>query len=334
RFICGSLVGPSRLRLSPFLVRRLSSIPDNGRSIVHLHGLWTYVSYAAGALRERWRCPLVLSPHGTIEPYALSISPWKKGLASALYERGNLMTASCMWALSAQEEASIRAYGYGGQVSVIPNGVNPAIACTDAEIAEFRTRHQVPSKSRVVLFLSRIAPKKNLPLLLKTFAKNVKLRPEWVLLIAGSDEGGHLNEVQALIRELRIDKSVRVIGQVNGIEKACAFASSSLFVLPSHSEGLPIAVLEAMEYAKPVVVTDGWTLPVTSAARFGWRVPADESAFGAALLEAMGTSEDDLANLGRAARAIVHENFSWDSIAQQAISLYSSLLADGQGQSA
>jgi glycosyltransferase involved in cell wall biosynthesis len=240
-----------------------------------------------------------------------------------------LMTASCLLALSEQEKASIKAYGYTGRVAVIPNGVNRASECSAEEIAEFRRKYYVATGSKVMLFLSRIARKKNLPLLLKAFARNVKAQPEWVLIIAGSDERGHLQEVLALIRDLQIEKSVRLIGPVSGREKACAFTSASVFVLPSHSEGLPIAVLEAMEYGKPVVATDGWTLPVTTSVRYGWRVPADEGPFEAALLEVMTTSDDTLANMGSSAKSIVREHFDWDAVAKQACSLYVSLLSDG-----
>jgi poly(glycerol-phosphate) alpha-glucosyltransferase len=330
RFVPGSSIGYPPLRIAPFMVRRLLNVPNNGRVIVHLHGMWTYVSYVAGTLTRRWQCPLVLSPHGELEPYALTISSRKKALASLLYGRRNLTEASCLWALSEQEKASIRAYGFPGRVAVIPNGVNRAVPCSGEEVSEFRSRHDVAAGSRVLLFLSRIARKKNLPLLLKAFAKNVKTRPEWILLIAGGDERGHIHEVQALIRDLGIEKSVRMIGPVFQREKACAFTSASVFVLPSHSEGLPIAVLEAMEYGKPVLLTDGWTLPVTTCAKFGWRVSTDERAFDTALLEAMNSPEDTLAAMGRSARSIVREQFDWDSIAQQACSLYESLLVGGQ----
>jgi glycosyltransferase involved in cell wall biosynthesis len=326
RFICGSPVGPSRFRFSPLLVRQLLKIQSHGREIVHSHGLWTYTSYIAGVLRTQWKCPLVVSPHGSLEPFALKISPRKKALALRFYERHNIMTASCLWSLSEQEKASIQTYGYTGPVAIIPNGVNRAVECSTEEIADFRARHNIAPGSRVLLFLSRIARKKNLPLLLRTFARNVSTRPEWVLLIAGSDEGGHIHEVQALIRALAIEKSVRLVGQVSGKEKACAIASASLFVLPSYSEGLPIAVLEAMEYGKPVLVTDGWTFPVTTSARLGWRVSTNEREFSAALLEAMNTSDKGLAELGRTARSFVRENFNWDAIAEQACSLYASLL--------
>jgi poly(glycerol-phosphate) alpha-glucosyltransferase len=239
------------------------------------------------------------------------------------------MTASCLWALSQQEKSSINAYGYAGRVAVIPNGVNRASPCGAAEIADFRRRNNVAPGFKVMLFLSRIARKKNLPLLLKAFARNVKTQSEWVLIIAGSDERGHLQEVLALIRDLQIEKSVRLIGPVSGREKVCAFASASVFVLPSHSEGLPIAVLEAMEYGKPIVATDGWTLPVTTSVRYGWRVPAEEGPFEAALLEVMTTSDDTLADMGSSAKSIVRDHFDWDAVAKQACSLYLSLLSDG-----
>lgn len=327
RFIPGAPMGHRRLRIDPSLIGRLLNLPQRRATVVHAHGMWTYVSYAAGVVSRRWRCPLVLSPHGELEPFALTISRRKKRLASMLYARRNLKQAACVWALSEQEKASIRAYGFAGQVSVIPNGVNRAVECNAEEVAGFRARHHIPPRSRVLLFLSRIARKKNLPLLLKAFANNIKKRPEWILLIAGKDERGHLEEVRTMIHDLQIQPSVRLIGPVAGKEKACAFTSASIFVLPSLSEGLPIAVLEAMEYSKPVLLTDGWTLPVATSAKFGWRAPTDQRAFETMLFEAMSSSADTLADMGLAARSLVREHFDWDSIAQQACSLYASLLS-------
>jgi glycosyltransferase involved in cell wall biosynthesis len=269
----------------------------------------------------------VITPHGELEPYALAISPRKKALASFIYAGRNLKAASCLWALSEQEKTSIRNYGYTGRVAVIPNGVSHALLCTEEEIEKFRTAHAVAPNQRIILFLSRIAPKKNLPLLLRTFARVAKLQPEWILLIAGSDEKGHIHEIKALINDLGIQRSALLIGPVYKKEKACAFSSASIFTLPSHSEGLPIAVLEAMEYENPILVTNGWSLPVKSSAEFGWRVPAEECAFESALLEAMSTPDSRLTEMGQNGRSIVREQLNWDNIAQEACSLYASLLA-------
>ena len=328
RLIRSSLIIHPRLRFSPFLLNRLIEVTRGRKVILHSHGSWTYMAYLAGRLRRRLQCPQVFMPHGELEPFALEISPRKKAIASRLFASRNLHEASCVWALSEQEQTSIRNSGYAGRVAVIPNGVNTALSCSEAEISHFRAKHNLARTSRVMLFLSRIAPKKNLPMLLKAFAAAAKLRSDWKLLIAGGDEKGHIHEVRQLIRDLRIDDSVTLIGEVYGQEKACAFSTASVFVLPSYSEGLPIAVLEAMEYGKPVLITDGWTLPVKTTAKYGWRVPVGQESIEQALREAMSTPDDKLAEMGQAARSIVREHFTWDSVAKQACSLYASLLDD------
>jgi glycosyltransferase involved in cell wall biosynthesis len=320
RLVRGSLIGPSRLRVAPLMVQQLLNITKDARAIVHVHGMWTFMSYAAGVLRRRLRCPLVLSPHGEMAPFALKISPWKKALASKLYARRNITEASCLCALSEQEKDSIRASGFTGRVEIIASGV--------------RTRHSVAPGARILLFLSRIARIKNLPLLLRAFARNVATQPGWILLIAGSDECGHIHEVRTLVSELGIEKSVRIIGQVRGREKARTFTSASVFVLPSYSEGLPIVALEAMEYGKPLLLTDVWELPVMTNANFSWRVPVDDRAFENALHDVMNTPEELLNVMGRDARSVVRQHFGWNAAATKACSLYSSLLAgDREGRS-
>jgi glycosyltransferase involved in cell wall biosynthesis len=333
RLIRASLIIHPRFRFSPFLLNRLLKITKGQKVILHSHGTWTYMSYLAGRLRRRLQCPQVFMPHGELEPYALGVSHWKKAIVSMLFARRNLDDVSCVCALSEQEQTSIRNFGYTGRVAVIPYGMNSASPCTEAEVSDFRAKHNVAPGARVMLFLSRIAPKKNLPMLLNAFAAVVKLRPEWKLLIAGGDEKGHIHEVRRLIKDLQIDDSVNLIGPAYGHDKACALTSASLFVLPSHSEGLPIAVLEAMEYGKPVLITDGWTLPVKTSAKFGWRVPVDQKSIELALREAMSTPDVTLDQMGQAARFIVREHFAWDSVAKQACSLYASLLDDSRNGS-
>ena len=326
KLVRASLIVHQRFRFSPFLLSRLLEITKGRKVILHSHGTWTYMAYLAGRLRRKLQCPQVFMPHGELEPYALGISRKKKAIASLLFARRNLREVSCVCALSEQEQTSIRNLGYAGRVEVIPYGMNSTSSRSEAEVSDFRARHNVAPGLRVMLFLSRIAPKKNLPMLLNAFATVSKLRPGWKLLIAGGDERGHIHEVRQLIKDLRIDDSVSLIGPVYGQEKACALTSASVFVLPSHSEGLPIAVLEAMEYGKPVLITDGWTLPVKTNASYGWRVPVDQKAFENALLDAMSTSDDKLSAMGQAARSTVREHFNWDAVAKQACSLYASLL--------
>jgi glycosyltransferase involved in cell wall biosynthesis len=331
RWIGAKLTFHSRIRFSSSLFRRLINFSSNRRLIIHMHGMWPYSSYVGGLLAKRMRCPLVISPHGELESYALSISHWKKSLAFQTYAHKNFLQASCFWALSNQEKNSIEAAGYRGRIVVIPNGVAPARDCSNVEIADFLASHGVSHESRILLYLSRIARLKNLPLLLRTFARAVKQHSKWILIIAGEDEAGHIHEIRKLIDDLNIGKSIRLVGGIFGKDKSCAFHSSSAFVLPSYSEGLPIAVLEAMEYGKPVLITDGWTLPVSTTEKFGWITSVNETAFEAALHAMMRSSEEELKSLGSAGQRIVREHFNWNIVAQQACAAYSSLLESRAG---
>jgi len=261
-----------------------------------------------------------------LAPWALKLSPRKKAVASLLFENKNFSTASCLWALSDQEKQSIREYGLSGRVEVIENGVNRATRRSEQEIATFRRKHEIADGRRILLFLSRITPGKGLPLLLRSFAENLRTVAGWTLVIAGSDEGNHIEEVRQLIDSLDLGPSVRLIGPVFGDNKALAFSAASLFVLPSYGEGLPIAVLEAMEYGLPVVLTDTWVLPCPVDKQFGWQVAAEQSAIQKALLEAMTAPRSRLDELGANAQSIVRQNFTWDAVAQKACGLYESLL--------
>jgi glycosyltransferase involved in cell wall biosynthesis len=325
--ICEKSWGHPRFAYAPALGRKMRKIVECNRAVIQTHGLWTYTSWLAGAISRESKSPMVIMPHGELDSGALAFSPVKKNIANLLFARRNIGDCSCMWALTTHEQEAIRRYGYSGRLAVIPNGMSAASEVPQQAIAEFRQKHKIGNR-RILLFLSRIARKKNLPLLIESFAVAVKTHPDWVLVIAGGDECNHLAEVTQMVRDFDICRAVRFIGPVFGRDKATAFASSSIFVLPSQSEGLPIVALEAMEYGKPLLITDAWDLPAPDSERFCWRLKPDPASFHTGLLKAMSAPEPLLAHMGRAGQVIVRKHFNWDSVAKQAIDLYASL--DGQ----
>jgi glycosyltransferase involved in cell wall biosynthesis len=130
-------------------------------------------------------------------------------------------------------------------VHVIPNAV-PALPGGRA-----------PLKAPMVLAVGRLRPVKGFDRLIRAFAAVASQHPEWRLRICGS--GGERRHLRALITELGLESHARLAGRVAHVERELERAS--IFVLSSHAEGLPLALLEAMSKGLPVVSFDCPTGP-------------------------------------------------------------------------
>jgi poly(glycerol-phosphate) alpha-glucosyltransferase len=183
----------------------------------------------------------------------------------------------------------------------------------------------------VLLYLGRLHPKKGLPNLLRAWADvfGASLPAPWVLAVAGWDEGGHEAELQRLCGELRLRSadmrtagaaqlgagSVLFLGpQFNAAKVAC-YAACDAFVLPSFSEGLPMAVLEAWAYGKPVLMTPECNLPEGFAANAAIRIATDRDSIAGGLRELFGASPAALGAFATNGRDLVSRKFAWPQIA-------------------
>ena len=126
-----------------------------------------------------------------------------------IFENSHLRGAACLRALCESEMQSIRAYGLRNPVCVIPNGVDLPDNNTDTPPL---WASRIETGRHVLLYLGRIHPKKGLPDLLRawqhTQREGIDAAKNWDLVIAGWDQSGHLNELEQLAHELRIDSRV------------------------------------------------------------------------------------------------------------------------------
>ena len=132
--------------------------------------------------------------------------------------------------------------------------------------------------------------------------------------IAG--EGGERAELEALIQELDLDPCVKLVGWKDDV--AGFLATGDLFAFPSHQEGFPLTLLEAMAVGLPVVATeiDG-PVEILKDGINGRLVPDDDPD---RLGEALGEMISDRAaarRLGAAARALVLKDYSPDALARR-----------------
>lgn len=318
--------GPRFLGYSPALERALLGPGGEEVQLLHQHGIWTAVSRAANAWRRRSGGPTVIAPHGSLEAWAVRRSAWKKRLALLGYEAENMRDAACFHATAQPEAEGFRAYGIRNPIALIPNGLSESWIESRGDARRFRNAYGVPAESRILLYMGRVTPVKNLEMVIGALAARRSLLDGWILLIAGSDEFGYKAILDAVIAEHDLARSVKFIGFVPAEHKRDAFAAASVFVLPSRREASPITVLEALGAGVPVLTTRGTPWAELETHQCGWWCEVSEAAIGRALEEAMTTTESDLAKFGEGGRNLVRSRYTWDAAAARCRDLYEWLL--------
>lgn len=298
------------LKTSPAMRRRLMRADMD---LMHVHGIWLDSQWAAMSRQKRDGTPVIVSPRGMLDPWAVQHASWKKRLVEKLFARKALERATCIHALCRSEAEAVRAYGLTNPVALIPNGV--ALPRLDGPGRE----GQPPDRWKKLLFLGRIHPKKGLQELLSAWAG---LHPSWELLIAGWDDGGYEAGLKALAAELNLGESVRFVGPAYGAEKERLLRDADAFILPSFSEGLPMSVLEAWSYGLPAVMTGFCNLPEGFEAGAAIRVAPEPESIRDGLRRLMAMDDAALAGMGGCGRRLVEESFSWDGIAERMARVY------------
>ena len=299
--------------------------------ILHQHMLWLRHGKSAFKLKKKCGAPLIIAPHGALDPWALKKSRLKKLFAWHIYENKRLNFADCLHATSIFEINYFRKLNLKQPIAHIPNGLNLKyfnVPSLNAKINFYQKYPELKHK-RCILFLSRIAPQKGLDIFLEAFAAFVsqKEMQNWHFIIVGNDDFGLLkNKLIYQISELGIQEKITILSPKYGDEKKELFAISEVFTLPSLGEGFPMVTLEALASGLPVLTTTAspWmSLPEKYA---GWwvRPKVDE------ILESLNTigqkDSSELQLMGLNAREIVKKDFSIEEITRKIDLMYRWLL--------
>lgn len=315
-------LGPPKLGYSPNLPHAIESTsPD----IVHQHGLWQLFSRDINAWRRRTGSATIISPHGMLDSWALRNGGWKKRIAKEVYEWKNLSEASCLHALNENELNAIRAYGIRCPVAVIPNGIDLP------DQPESGISVSVTRSKKTLLFIGRIHPKKGLAELLRAFKRLKEIEPSvaecWQIKIVGWDEGGHSSDLEVFAKQEGLEGSVIFAGPSYGDAKDAHFRDADAFILPSFSEGLPMAVLEAAAYRLPILMTESCNLAEFFALKAAYKISSDPNTLARELCATL--TSNDLNARADAAYALVKQKFTWKEIAQDFAGVYRWLVAGG-----
>lgn len=319
------VLGPKAFGWQPALTRALD---EERPDLLHLNGLWMYPSIAATAWCNRTGIPRIISPHGMLDPWAVANSGFKKRLALIAYEARNLKGAAVLHALNKAERNAFREFGLTNPIAILPNGIDPAISLGDYGPPPWA--EGVPDGSRVLLFLGRLHPKKGLLTLIEALALVPRARmQDWHVVIAGWDQIGHRAELEKLSLERSLSHKVHFTGALFGRAKLAALAAADAFVLPSHSEGLPMSVLEAWAFGLPVLMTDACNLPEGFERGAALRISVDPVELADQLTSFTFFSGPDLLAMGEAGRSLVRESFSWSQLASRFLTISTWALGGG-----
>jgi glycosyltransferase involved in cell wall biosynthesis len=302
------------------LRRFLALLSAHRRVLVHVHcasraSFWRKAVFMA--IAHAARCPVILHLHGGgfARFYEEECGPLGRWLVRRLLAR-----AACVIALSERWRSWLARLGATTNLVCLPNPVELPSA-----VAPRGPRN-------VVLFLGRIEPAKGIHELLDAFAGLRAGMPDALLVCAGE---GDIEAAMRHAQRLGLADSVRFPGWIDGAEKRAWLARAALFVLPSHAEGLPMSLLEAMAAGLPVVASAVGGVPdVVHDGVNGFLVaPGDRVALLRALAKVLRDPQLG-ASLGAAGRAAVRARHAPGEVLAQLDRIYAGFVLAGAASAA
>ncbi len=281
--------------------------------VVHVNCCWMPMC----AFTQRWAQELgykvVLTPHGMLEPWIMQRNYWTKKLpALLLYQRRAVVKAECVHATAESERVNLLKLGYNRNISIVPNGV-------DVESIEMKSSW---SKTRKILFLSRVHVKKGIEFLIEAA---VQLRSElegYEFIIAGEGETEYIDRLRQSAATQGVGHMFNFCGGVYGEKKWELFREADIFVLPTYSENFGIVVAEALASGTPVITTTGTPWSELNEHKCGWCVDCTQALITSTLQQAISVTPMQLAEMGRRGRALIENGYSTGFVAREMWRVY------------
>ena len=307
-----------------------------GFSLVHIHGLWDLRLHKVAATCRREGVKYIIAPRGMLEPWSLHQKWLKKRLARWLYQDRDLKCAAALHATAESEAEQFRRLGFKNPIIISPNGVNVpnADVGNKQSTLELQLKTRTNADGRRALFVSRMHPKKGMLELVEAWGKLVETElenrvgvGEWccelVYTVSGELEREYEAKVKARVNELGLQDQFIFTGALNDDEKWKAYARADLFVLPTYSENFGIVVAEALWAGVPVITTKGTPWHELETCKAGWWIDLPPTAsLERALSEAVSTSPEELAEMGRRGRQLADEKYTWSAVVRPIIDGY------------
>lgn len=244
----GSKVRKALLALSGVLASARHAISSRS-AVFHIHmssraSTWRKLQIIR--ILRAFGKPYILHLHGSefMEFYERECNRREQRLVRSIFDGAALVLA-----LSPEWESNIRTFSPNARIEVFPNGV---------PVQERLAVREVGYSSPRLLFLGRLGKRKGVYDLLSAIAALAKTYPELRLVAAGD---GEIDQARTKAEDLGIAHMVEFPGWIGANSKATLLRESGIFVLPSHAEGLPMSLLEAMAAGLPSICSTVGGIP-------------------------------------------------------------------------
>lgn len=287
--------------------------------VVHVHGVHSYPSSASMRLCRSLRTPYVLQPHGALTAHHMCKTRTIKTAYLRTIDRDGVGGASTVVVSSSRELRETRdtfaRCGLHPRFDVVPLGVDPAIFAIERSSVSATPRQSI-------LFLSRIAQKKRLDLVLRAL-NEPPMRDVPAILYVGGQAGSDLSfDPQTLVAELGLSDRVRFVGLADATARRALLRDADVFVLPSDDESFGIAAAEAMAAGCPIVVSREVGLVEDAGPNPAiFLTDREPGQLSKAMFEALAVP--DMPTVSAAGREYAKANFDWARVAAKLADLYS-----------
>jgi len=280
--------------------------------IVLIHFHYQFASLIGGWISRLRTKPYIIFSHGSLNRYGIALrSMMRKRLYLRLFEHRNFRKASFVAYHSPEELGnSIQP----GRSQVVPNGIFPNAFAALPKKGYFRERYPELKRKIVFLYLGRLDAGKGLDILLPAFRCLLNVQNEVHLVLAGGNERGYDKVIHDMISKLDMEDHVTLTGLISGQVKLGALQDLDVYVLPSRSEGMSIAMIEAMYMGLPVVVSDrvGLCSQIVEVDA-GLVAPLEVDKLANALIRMAESSERW--EIGKRGRQLIESQYTWNKIA-------------------
>jgi glycosyltransferase involved in cell wall biosynthesis len=300
--------------------------------LVHVHGIWRYLGFAAAREALRHSVPYIVQPHGSLHPWKMAHKRLRKWVYGTLLERWVLKRAQAIHAESVDDKRQILQYIPGAKILVVPSGAYPARLALPVSFGDLSDRWPALRGYRTVLYLSRLDVNKGIDILIKALHEVGAVRSAWRLLVIGPDYSGTRPRMEEMTRRLGIAEQVIWAGMVTEEEKRLALQKCDFFVLPSLSENFGIAVLEALLCSRPVVTTTEMPWARVEEMGAGARVPPTVEGLSRGLTQLMRLPKAQLDLMGQRGYRFAAREFDWAAIAPRMRDVYTEIVRETESR--